>query len=67
MNEIKDLEEKITKNAEKIETNSQQIIKNTGSLEVLHTINNNTRRFFFMWLITFIAFLCAVVYIIVTR
>lgn len=67
MNDIKDLEKRITHNAEKIQTNAQQIQKNTGSLEVLHTINNNSKKFFWMWFITFIAFICSVVYIIVSK
>lgn len=62
--ELDKLAEKVTNNAEKIENNAQQIQRNTGALEVLHTINNCKRRYFTMWLITFIAFICSIIYII---
>lgn len=61
---IEKLEERIAKNADKIEDNSQRIQRNTGALEILHTINNCKRRYFTMWLITFIAFLGSICYII---
>lgn len=61
---LEKLEQKITSNAEKIENNSQRIEKNTGALEILHTINDCKKRYFTMWLFTFIAFLCSIGYII---
>lgn len=53
MNELHNHEEMINNNAKKIE-------KNTGALEILHTINNVKKRFFIMWFITFVAFICSI-------
>lgn len=53
MNELHNHEELINKNAEKIE-------KNTGALEILHTINNVKKRFFVMWFLTFVAFIISI-------
>ena len=61
---IEELEKKIDSNAKNIENNKKQIHKNTGALEILHTINDCKRRYFTMWLFTFIAFLFSIGYII---
>lgn len=61
---LEELEKKVTKNEQKIKENDKRITKNTGALEILHTINNCKRRYFTMWLITFISFLCSIGYII---
>ena len=53
MNELHNHEELINKNAEKIE-------KNTGALEILHTINNVKKRFFVMWFLTFVTLIVSV-------
>ena len=53
MNELHNHEEKINNNAKKIQ-------KNTGALEILHTINNVKKRFFVMWFITFIALIVSI-------
>lgn len=55
--QIKDLEEKITKNSEKIH-------QNTGALEILKTFKDDANKFFIMWLITFLALLGTVGYVI---
>ena len=51
--EIEHLEKKIEKNANKIKNNEEKILKNTGALELLHTINDTSKMFFRMWLVTF--------------
>ena len=53
MNRLHSHEEKINANAKKIQ-------KNTGALEVLHTINNVKKRFFIMWVSTFILLLLSI-------
>ena len=53
MNELHNHEELINKNAKRIE-------KNTGALEILHTINNVKKRFFVMWFLTFVAFIISI-------
>lgn len=73
-NKIQRLEEKLDKNAheiienmnrlhsceQKISENSKKIQKNTGALEILHTINEIKKRFFTMWLLTFIILICSI-------
>lgn len=53
--------EKITKqiesNAGKIENNAGKIEYNSGALEILHTFKSDSRKFFIMWIITFMALL----------
>ena len=53
MNELHNHEELINNNAKRIE-------KNTGALEILHTINNVKKRFFVMWFLTFVAFIISI-------
>lgn len=53
MNELHNHEEMINKNAKRIE-------KNTGALEILHTINNVKKRFFIMWFLTFVTLIVSV-------
>ncbi|MBR4486078.1 hypothetical protein IKS57_01740 [bacterium] len=74
MNEYERLEQKIDANKEeilgmikelhkhekKINNNSNRIQKNTGALELLHTLNNVKKRFFVMWASTFIALIVAI-------
>lgn len=74
MNEYERLEQKIDANKkeilntiselhnheEKINNNANHIQKNTGALEILHTINNGYKKFYNMWLITFIVFLFSI-------
>ncbi len=45
---------------EMINENSNNIQKTTGALELLHTINNIKKRFFIMWLSTFLLLICSV-------
>ena len=58
------LEKKINKNATRIEDNMQKIHQNTGALEILKTFKSDSNKFFIMWIITFIALLSSLVYII---
>ena len=44
----------------KINENSNNIQKNTSALEILHTINNVKKRFFIMWLSTFVVLVFSV-------
>ena len=61
---IEILEEKILDNLNRIENNSEKIHRNTGALEILKTFKADTNKFFIMWLITFLAFLCLLCYTI---
>ena len=54
---IDDLVKKIETNADKIENNERKIHQNTGALEILQTFKADSKKFFIMWLITFIAFI----------
>jgi lipopolysaccharide/colanic/teichoic acid biosynthesis glycosyltransferase len=45
---------------EKINENSNKIQEKVGALEVLHTINNVKKRFFIMWLSTFLLLVCSI-------
>lgn len=72
--DLKDIEEKIDKNAKtsaentakiletmkKLHEHDEQIKKAEGTLEILHTINGGNRRFYAMWLITFISLLASI-------
>jgi hypothetical protein len=62
--EIEKLEEKINQNISRIEKNANKIHKNTGALEILKTFKADTNKFFIMWLITFLAFLSLLGYVI---
>ena len=53
MNRLHSHEEKINENANKIQ-------KNSGALELLHTINNVKKRFFIMWASTFLLLICSI-------
>ena len=53
---IDELVKKIDANADKIQCNERKIHQNTGALEILQTFKADSRKFFIMWLITFIAF-----------
>ena len=66
-NDIEKLEQKIEKNASKIQDNSQKIHQNTGALEILKAFKSDSNKFFIMWLITFLALLCSLAYIIINR
>ena len=66
-----ELEKKIEENAnriisnfELINSNSERIQQNTGALEILKTFKADSKKFFIMWIITFIAFLVMVGYTI---
>ena len=40
-----------------VQRNEKKIHQNTGALEILKTFKSDSRKFFIMWLITFIAFI----------
>lgn len=58
--DLEEIKEAVSKNAENIVGNREQIDKNTGTLEILHTINDANRRFYSMWIITFISLLISI-------
>lgn len=55
--DIDNLVKKIDANADKIQRNEKKIHQNTGALEILKTFKSDSRKFFIMWLVTFIAFI----------
>ena len=55
--DIDNLVKKIDANADKIQRNEKKIHQNTGALEILKTFKADSRKFFIMWLVTFIAFI----------
>ena len=55
--DIDNLVKKIDANADKIQCNEKKIHQNTGALEILKTFKSDSRKFFIMWLVTFIAFI----------
>lgn len=66
---INELEQKIESNyneiisnMKKLHNHEEKINKNTGAIEVLHTIKSYNNRFFVMWLITFIGLIVSVLY-----
>ena len=61
---IEKLEERITHNLNKIESNTERIHQNTGALEILKTFKADSNKFFIMWIITFVAFLALLGYTI---
>ena len=58
------LTKEIENNLERIAENREQIEHNSGALALLHTIKSNGDKYFIIWLITFIAFLISIGYII---
>ena len=59
-NKIIENMEKLHSHDKKITKNAEQIQKNTGALELLHTINNVKKRFFIMWASTFVLLLLSI-------
>lgn len=62
--DIEKLEQKIQSNTNRIASNTQRIHKNTGALEILKTFKADSKKFFIMWIITFMALLASLGYII---
>ena len=76
--ELEELENRINKNTEKLETltkeiennlerinkNKEKIEHNSGALALLHTIKSNGDKYFIIWVLTFMAFLMSIGYII---
>ena len=61
---IEKIEKKIENNAKKIDANAQQIYQNTGALDILKAFKSDTNKFFIMWIITFMALLGSLGYIV---
>ena len=58
------LAQEIENSLNKINENKERIEHNSGALALLHTINSNSNKYFFIWIITFIFFLVSIGYII---
>ena len=58
------LEKMIETNSDLIRTNMERINHNTGALEILKTFKSDSHKFFVMWLITFMALLGMIGYVI---
>ena len=52
----------IVSNMAKLHKHEEKINRNTGAIEVLHTIKTYNNRFFEMWVLTFIALLISVLF-----
>lgn len=52
----------IVSNMAKLHKHEEKINRNTGAIEVLHTIKTYNNRFFAMWVLTFIALLISVLF-----
>ena len=60
---LEELEQKIEYNLSKINDNYGKIQQNTGALEILKTFKADSNKFFIMWVITFIALLCSLCFV----
>ena len=60
---IDDNYNKIMENMNRLHSHEEKINKNTGAIEVLHTIKTYNNRFFAMWLITFLSLVYLIVYV----
>jgi hypothetical protein len=52
--------EKLHNHDKRITSNKEEIDKNSGTLEILHTINGGNKRFYNMWVITFTSLLVSI-------
>ena len=66
---LNEIEEKVDKlldktdtNAKSIGENKEQIIRNTSAFEILRTFKTDSIMFFVMWLLTFIGFVCYIIF-----
>lgn len=59
---IDDNFERIIANMDRLHSHEERINRNTSAIDVLHTIKTYNNRFFYMWLITFIALIISVVF-----
>lgn len=59
--------EQINKNMQDIESNFANIQKNSGALDILKAFKSDSNKFFTMWIITFIALIASIVYIITLK
>lgn len=56
--------EQINKNMQDIESNFANIQKNSGALDILKAFKSDSNKFFTMWIITFVALIASIVYIV---
>ena len=56
--------EQINRNMQDIESNFANIQKNSGALDILKAFKSDSNKFFIMWIITFIAFISSMIYIV---
>ena len=63
-NELDDIKNKIESNYANISKNKENIERNTGAVALLHTLNSNSNKYFIIWIITFMAFLFSIGYIV---
>lgn len=61
---LESLEQRVNHNLNKIQKNTEKIHRNTGALEILQTFKADSNKFFIMWIITFIALLGMIGYVI---
>lgn len=61
---LENLTKKIEDNLSRINENKEKIDHNTGVLALLHTIKTNGDKYFIIWMVTFIAFLMSIGYIV---
>ena len=61
---IDDNYNKIMETMNKLHSHEEKINKNTGALEILKTFKDDANKFFIMWIITFIALLGMVGYVV---
>ena len=52
----------INENKDNISDNKEQIIRNTSAFEILRTFKIDSIMFFVMWLLTFIGFICYIIF-----
>lgn len=62
--ELDEIKSKIEHNFNNINKNRDNINENTGAVALLHTLNSNSNKYFIIWIITFVAFLCSIGYIV---
>ena len=59
--------EQINRNMQDIESNFANIQKNSGALDILKAFKSDSNKFFTMWIVTFIALIASIVYIITLK
>lgn len=62
--DLESLEQRINNNLDKNHNKTEKIHRNTGALEILQTFKADSNKFFIMWIVTFIALLGMIGYVI---